>query len=474
MTLCIQVVAQHPFHRDNGLILEIDDEEKGVKCGCFTSGNERAETIEGFQKAIARKCAYILMNRQLRDPSSNGLAYSAMLVERNDEVSDMDEAWVYMTVEAVPLGKSLLGDPIPWLLLHESPISDRNRSGKGFSKVARLLSDEEALHQGKTSLHEAAERGDEGLIRELLSRNKAMITARDQRGWTPLHAAAHKGKTESVLMLVQNGAPVDVEDSSERSALMIAADEGHRETVQQLLRLGANVNLSNYNALCPLNQALLRSHVDTVEVLLAAGANPNGRDNFGFAPLLVASGKNVKLANLLISAGADPSADLVGGSTCLHFASRAGNVPLIERLLELGMAIDLTEGNLPNGYTALCRSVEEQHPPAVSTLLQRGANPNHAIETSWTPIMLAARPGNYEITKMLGEYGADTATICQPEGWTALHIASQEGRRLVVRLLLSAGGNINARDSSGSTPLQLADAAGHEAVVEILRKAGGI
>jgi uncharacterized protein len=188
----------------------------------------------------------------------------------------------------------------------------------------------------------------------------------------------------------------------------------------------------------------------------------------------IACTKDVQLVELLIAGGAEPAEDLVGGTTIVHLAACAGNVPLLERLLALGMAVDLPEGGKPNGITPLSCAIEEQEEAAVSLLLSRGANPNHAIETTWTCVLQAAKIGNYNIVKMLVQYRADVHTACRPEGWTALHIGCQEGHRLIVRLLLDAGWEIDARDANGATPLQLARAARHSAVVEILRKSGGV
>lgn len=455
------------------MALEVDCEGTRELCACLIGSNERPETINGFRQAISTKEAYILTNNELDMVSRSGLAYRAMLVERDTAIANLNEAWVYMAVEVVPIHKSLPGKPKSWLLLHENPISTHERSGKDFTKIARMLSDEEVLHGGKIPLHGAAEVGNEALMEELLSENAALFMAQDERGWTPLHSAAYHGQANSILLLVQHGAPVDALDSSERSPLMIAADEGHTESVKQLLNLGADVNLSSATAQCPLNQALLRNHAETVRVLLEAGANPNGQDNFGFAPMTIAC-RNLETANLLISAGADPSADLVGGATILHFAARAGNVALIKRLLELDMPVDLTEGNVSNGITALYRAVEEYELEAVKILLHHRADPNHVVQTGWTPTLLATKLGNYEIIKELVRNGANTQTTCQPERWTALHIASQEGHRLVVRLLLDAGWDVNAQDTAGHTPLKLAETAGHEAVVEVLKQAGGL
>jgi ankyrin repeat protein len=357
------------------------------------------------------------------------------------------------------------------LLFHESPISTHYQSGKGHTKIARLLSDERAVHNGQHRLHVAAQDSDIAALQLLLAEGEN-VDSKDDRGWTPLHTAAFGGHTLIVKTLLRHGAAVDAQDHSDRSSLAIAADEGHNDVVEELLRNGANVNLSGKNAWSPLNQALMRNHRDAVKLLLDAGANPVGQDEFGFAPLLIAS-KDLELVNLLLEAGADPNSDLVGGATVLHFAARQGNVPLVQRLLAIGMDVDLPESYTADGYTALYRAVEEQHEEAVRTLLDHGANPNKILKDSWTCILYAVKIGHYKILQMMVGRGADLRVTCQPEGWTALHIACREGHRLIVRLLLEAGSDVNARDASGATPLQLATAAGHSSIIEILGKAGG-
>ena len=183
------------------MALEVDCEGTCELCACLIGSNERPETMQGFRQAISTKEAYILTNNELNMVSRSGLAYRAMLVERDTAVANLNEAWVYMAVEVVPIHRSLPAKPKSWLLLHESPKSTHERSGKDWTKIARMLSDEDILHGGKTPLHEAAETGNQGLITELLSENPALLLAQDERGWTPLHNAAFKGQASSVLLL---------------------------------------------------------------------------------------------------------------------------------------------------------------------------------------------------------------------------------------------------------------------------------
>lgn len=59
---------------------------------------------------------------------------------------------------------------------------------------------------GQSALHVAADKGSEAVLRELLKRvgrNIEVVKARDGRGWTPLHWAAHRGHTAVATLLVR-------------------------------------------------------------------------------------------------------------------------------------------------------------------------------------------------------------------------------------------------------------------------------
>jgi ankyrin repeat protein len=57
------------------------------------------------------------------------------------------------------------------------------------------------------------------------------------------------------------------------------------------------------------------------------------------------------------------------------------------------------------------------------------------------------------------------------DGWTPLHIASQEGHLEVVRELISHGANPRLVTNSGATALSNATRDGHAAIVQLLTAA---
>ena len=59
-------------------------------------------------------------------------------------------------------------------------------------------------------------------------------------------------------------------------------------------------------------------------------------------------------------------------------------------------------------------------------------------------------------------------------GYTALHYAASNGKTEILKLLLSNGADVNAKNRDGNiTPLFLANLEGHTEIIELLKKNGG-
>ena len=83
----------------------------------------------------------------------------------------------------------------------------------------------------------------------------------------------------------------------------------------------------------------------------------------------------------------------------------------------------------------------------------------------------AAVNGREAVVRLLLEAGADKEAK-NNYGRTPLIIAAQKGREAVVRLLLEAGADKEAKSNDGNTPLIRRRSNGHEAVVPLLLEAG--
>ena len=106
-------------------------------------------------------------------------------------------------------------------------------------------------------------------------------------------------------------------------------------------------------------------------------------------------------------------------------------------------------------------------------LLKAGAPVNQANVTGTTPLMNAATNGNHEAVKLLLSAGADVNAQSGPPSaqvkngmidlarFTPLILASAYGPAAVVKTLLDAGANVNAKESRGMTALMYAAATDH-------------
>ena len=71
---------------------------------------------------------------------------------------------------------------------------------------------------------------------------------------------------------------------------------------------------------------------------------------------------------------------------------------------------------------------------------------------------LAARAGHKELAELLISRGS--AVNAAVDGHTPLHDAAEQGNKAVTEVLLANGGDIEARDYTGRTPLHRAAALG--------------
>jgi hypothetical protein len=138
-----------------------------------------------------------------------------------------------------------------------------------------------------------------------------------QSNWTPLHAAAHRGRIEVVRRLLAAGAKVDPEDGFGGTPLLFAITRSNDNVDKQqcafaLLRAGANVNVREHvyidgvGGSTPLHLAIFVRNVDLVKALLAKGADVNARLDDGSTPLDVADPTRAppEIIDALLAAGA--------------------------------------------------------------------------------------------------------------------------------------------------------------------------
>jgi uncharacterized protein len=133
-------------------------------------------------------------------------------------------------------------------------------------------------------LFEASALGDARLIEPLLEQGVLEISP---DGWTPLHLAAAFGGPEASALLLVHGA--DVKQFSRNplhnQALHACIAIGRNlETAQLLIDHGADVNVPQAGGYTPLHQAAASGLTEMANLLLKAGADPTARCDQGKTP----------------------------------------------------------------------------------------------------------------------------------------------------------------------------------------------
>ncbi|KAI1885332.1 hypothetical protein AGOR_G00219050 [Albula goreensis] len=146
------------------------------------------------------------------------------------------------------------------------------------------FSSEEVLNI-RFPLHRACRDGDIGALCSLLQciTNQADLAAEDSfYGWTPIHWAAHFGKLECMMRLVQVGCGVNAVTSKfAQTPTHIAAFGGHPECLLWLLQAGADINRQDYVGETPIHKAARAGSMECVNALLLQGAKADLRNASG-------------------------------------------------------------------------------------------------------------------------------------------------------------------------------------------------
>ncbi len=350
---------------------------------------------------------------------------------------------------------------------------------------------------GQTALMVVARTGNVEAARLLIKRGADVNATESWRGQTALMWAAAQSRPEMVRELVKHGARVNARSlvndwqrqvtSEPRfqarpaggfTPLLYAARQGCVECARHLLDAGADADLADPQGITPLAMATNNFKFDVAALLLQRGANPNRWDFWGRTPLYMAVDLNtlphggwpdlpsldettsLKLIELLLAAGANPNAQLKLFPPYRHLSN------------DRGFDLMLTIGTTP-----LLRAAKAGDTEVVKRLLKAGAHPNLPNVLGHTPVMAAAGLGS-NIVDTRGRFKTQAEAIetlgvllaaggelnaGDARGQTPLHGAAYWGWNDVVQYLADKGANLDATDRDGKTPVDsaLGRAGGH-------------
>ena len=327
---------------------------------------------------------------------------------------------------------------------------------------------------------------------------------------SPLYLAVDSGNTELIQLLIDKGANVNFEDydcgeadcyGNPSSPLIKAVKAGNEKIAKLLLDNKANINMEAHSG-DDLGMTALRAAVETnnkkmIDFLLKNGAND----------IFVALARPDLLPALLEN-GADINSENLYGETIISIAKKQGKEKLVKLFSDNG-AKDSDIKKYPperDGYFHAYNNIDKQLAVANKTkdtalaekLIEYGAAVKHTDEddeetnaaeqdrsgTGFSKeenLMWAAKEGHFEIVKLLLSQGVSVNAREGTTGDTVLMFAIDGGNAEMVKLLIDKGADVNAKSSVSVpsvgvhvdyTALSSAAATGKTEIVKLLLAAG--
>lgn len=326
---------------------------------------------------------------------------------------------------------------------------------KGDECVVQYLLDHGAMTKtqdtsGSTPLHEAVRYGRLDIAKQLCG-YLAPVNARDNIGKTPLLLAMDYD-SDSVnamyTLLLDNGADTSVKDSYGDTVLHTATMTAVDTNVLVMLKdNGADIDARNKDGVTPLLIALLNKITSHVEFYARNRASITTRDNEGRTPLTVALQSNEKYLMTIVNKANVDKPDSNGDSP-LHTAIKENaSLSKIQYILSL---MDNVNSQNARGDTALYLSVIKNRPKLGALLIARGADIFTTNNKNLSPLSLALNSNSTVMDWLLND---STIKATDGAGNTALHYAADWGSTSAILSIVQKGGDANARNTLGKTPI---------------------
>ena len=233
-------------------------------------------------------------------------------------------------------------------------------------------------------------------IRLLITGNRKLVFARDEKEWTALHHVAFGGRRDLIELLASAGADVNAKNDRGRTPLFLAADKGYGNAVGWLISYSAEVNIVDKDGWTPLHLAAENGHTYVVKLLLAYKAQIDAKGYDDNTPLLLACAKGHRaIVKVLLKGEADVNAGNKDGFRPMHAAAAGGHRSIVGMLFARGANVNARSGR---GSTPTDLATSKGHKEVTALLLSKNAILSPGAGRNDSPVdqrtALGARPAN--------------------------------------------------------------------------------
>jgi ankyrin repeat protein len=245
--------------------------------------------------------------------------------------------------------------------------------------------------------------------------------------------------------------------------------------VQLLLQRGLDINVTDNCGRTLLVQAARAGYEHAAEFLIQQGLSVHAVDASQLTPLhcAAACSRGAATVRLLLQHGADMHALAEKSVTPLHVAAATSKLQNAEALLAAGADATLSA---EQGITPLHLAVQDGHAALVKLFLEHGAaavlnTMQYTKRNSCGAVSAVMLCSDSATLKLLLTAGADVQAVAS-SGDTCLHIAARHGYSApVLCLLIKAGADLHAVNSADKTAAQVAHEKGHTLLEQLLNRA---
>ncbi|XP_055906458.1 putative ankyrin repeat protein RF_0381 [Eupeodes corollae] len=344
-------------------------------------------------------------------------------------------------------------------------------------------------------LQEATEKGYTKIVENCLNNlsNAESFLTNPTKTTTLLHSAVQKKQYAITEMLIKFGANVNCVDEKDKTPMYYATGNGDIKMVKLLLAKEAAVTN------CPglLINAVKQENIEMIHLLLKHKVDVKEADSYGRTALhysalnevnecldtilcmelmgkimkvgkMQSPNEKVRIAKILIDAGADVNAKSKDGRTALHYASYNAYHNVVKLLFEHNakMVAD-NEGMLPLHLNAYNGNVD-----ILKMLISKGADVNARTKYGTTAVHFATEEIKIEFLEYLFQHGAKIDQKEDDNGETALHAAARIDCLDLFELLLNYGADIDCTNNRGKTAFNIASQGGNHRIVKALLEYG--